>query len=459
MAQRPPKRQPLAVQRAIPLASRRAPGHQAAMTAPAPVSADTPLPAGRLSSLDGLRGLAVMGILLMNIAGFALPSGAYFNPLAGGGAAPADLAVWAFGFLFVDGKMRALFSILFGASTLIVVTRAEEAGLNGARVHFARMIMLGLFGAVHLFLIWPGDILLHYALIGIVALPFTQLEPRKQIRIAILLLLIQLVVAAIFFAGFLQLRAAAGAAHASPADIAAWRDFASGVGVGPWRDVAHETAVLRGGWVGIVAHNWETGAGAPLFVLAFDGPETLAFMLIGMAALRSGFLAGGWSRARYLRAAAIGYAIALPPTALLCWLCFRTGFDTLATFAAATIGGIPFRPILALADAALALAWLEARDSPLRRRIRAAGRAAFTNYLGTSLAMTALFYGWGFGLFGRIERVGLLPIVFAAWIAMLAWSAPWLARFRYGPFEWAWRTLARGRAQPMRRSAIETVLQ
>jgi uncharacterized protein len=94
----------------------------------------------------------------------------------------------------------------------------------------------------------------------------------------------------------------------------------------------------------------------------------------------------------------------------------------------------------------------------LRRRIEAAGRAAFTNYLGTSLLMTALFDGWGLGLFGRIERIGLYPIVFAAWALMLAWSAPWLARYRFGPLEWLWRSLARGAAQPMRRTDIATRL-
>ena len=410
----------------------------------------------RHSTIDALRGLAVMGILLMNIAGFALPSGAYFNPLAGGGTAPADLAIWAVNFLLVDGKMRALFSILFGASTLIVVERAEAAGLSGVRVHFARMVTLALFGAAHLILVWPGDILLHYALIGVVALPFVAIEPRQQIRIAILLLLVQLVIGAAFLASFVALRGAAVAPGADAATLNAWHSFAAGVGIGRPQEVATEAALLRGAWSAIVAHNFSEGLSGPLFLLAFDGPETLAFMLIGMAAMRGGFLTGAWSRSSYLRAAAIGFVIGLPPSAGLCWLCFHTGFDTLATFGAATVGGVFFRPILALATAALALACIGTVESPLRRRIAAAGRAAFSNYLLTSIAMTSLFYGWGLGLFNRIERIWLYPIVLATWAAMLLWSALWLARFRYGPFEWAWRSLARGKVQSMRRVIIET---
>jgi uncharacterized protein len=131
----------------------------------------------------------------------------------------------------------------------------------------------------------------------------------------------------------------------------------------------------------------------------------------------------------------------------------------LATFIAATLGGVPFRPALALADAGLGVLWFTAGDGLLTRRVRAIGRAAFTNYLGSSLVMTALFDGWGLGLFGRLDRAALIAIVLLAWACMLAWSAPWLACFRYGPLEWLWRSLARGKMMPIRINAIETFSQ
>jgi len=403
----------------------------------------------RHGSIDGLRGLAVMGILLMNIAGFALPSGAYFNPLAGGGAAPADLAVWAVNFVLVDGKMRALFSILFGASTAIVVARAEAAGRNGAGVHLARMATLALFGIAHLVLIWQGDILLHYALIGTVALPFLLLETRELIRVAILLLLAQLVAEGIFVANFASIRHDALAPGAARAAIDAWHGVAATIGIGRPQEITAAIARMRGPWSGIAADNLGSAITGIPFFIGFNGPETLAYMLIGMAGLRSGFLTGAWERRRYLRWSAIGFATGLPPVMALCWLCVHGDFDTLTTFTAATLGGVPFRPILALAEAALALAWLAARDRP---RLRAVGRMAFSNYLGTSLLMTALFDGWGFGLFAHVERIWLYPIVAAVWALMLLWSPWWLARFRYGPLEWAWRSLARREFQAMRKA-------
>ncbi|HEY0314805.1 MAG TPA: DUF418 domain-containing protein [Sphingomonas sp.] len=415
--------------------------------------------AGRVTVIDGLRGLAVMGILLMNITAFAMPSGAYFNPLAWGPASRADIAIWAIDFVAVDGKMRALFSILFGASLAIVARRAAEAGDNPLRRHAARMATLALFGALHHYLLWSGDILLLYAIVGLIALPFTQIEPGQQIRIALLLLGVQALVCAGFLASFLAMRAAALGPHADAAAIAAWGELAAGLGVGPLPAMLREVALYRGPWSGVVAYNLASGIDAPLFQLEFDGPETLAFMLIGMAGLGSGFLSGQWQRRRYVRAAALGCAIGLPLSAALCWLGIRSGFNTLTVFAASTLGGVLLRPILALAGAALAILWLSGGDGPIRRRIVATGRTAFSNYLGTSLVMTALFYGWGFGLFGRIDRVWLYPIVAAAWLLMLGWSGPWLARFRYGPLEWLWRSLARGKMQPLRRNAIATVLQ
>ena len=409
--------------------------------------------------IDGLRGLAVMGILLMNVTAFAMPSGAYFNPLAWGTASRADITIWGVNFVLVDGKMRALFSILFGASLAIVARRAAEAGENPLRRHLARMATLALFGVVHHYLIWSGDILLLYAIVGTVALPFTQIEPGQQIRIALLLLGVQALACAGFLAGFVDVRAAALAPHAGGVAIAAWGQLAADLGAGPAPEMLRQIALYRGPWTGIVAHDLAGGIATPLFQLEFDGPETLAFMLIGMAALESGFLGGDWTRRRYIRAAMLGCAIGVPLSAALCWLCFHFDFDTLITFSASTLGGVPLRPILALAGAALAILWLNDGTGPIRRRTVAAGRAAFTNYIGTSLVMTALFHGWGLGLFGRIDRAWLYPIVVAVWLFILAWSEPWLARFRYGPLEWAWRSLWHGKLQPMRINDIATALQ
>jgi uncharacterized protein len=149
------------------------------------------LPPGRIATLDIVRGVAVMGILAMNIVGFAMPDAAYLNPIAYGARDPADIASWVFSFIFIDGKMRGLFSFLFGASLLLVVERAEAAGESGAAVHYRRMIWLYFFGLIHFYLIWWGDILSLYAPIGMIAFLFRRVPVRWLLVIACFLILFQ----------------------------------------------------------------------------------------------------------------------------------------------------------------------------------------------------------------------------------------------------------------------------
>jgi uncharacterized protein len=173
-------------------------------------------------------------------------------------------------------------------------------------------------------------------------------------------------------------------------------------------------------------------------------------MLLGMAALKSGFFTGAWDDSAYRKVALIGFGVTLPFYALLAWLVWRDGFAVPAVFTYAFASTVLPRPVTVAAIAALIILLTRGRGA-LTARIAAAGRAAFTNYLGTSILMTGLFYGWGAGLFGRLSRIELWLVVFAMWALMLAWSKPWLERFQYGPFEWLWRTLARWQWQPMRK--------
>src|SRR3954469_890664 len=127
---------------------------------------------GRITTLDTIRGIAVMGIFSVNVIAFAMPEAAYFNPAAYGGTHGASLGIWVANYVLIDGKMRGLFSLLFGASTLLVIQRAEAEGLDPRRVHFRRMAWLLVFGLGHFFLLWYGDILTLYAIIGFLLWPF-----------------------------------------------------------------------------------------------------------------------------------------------------------------------------------------------------------------------------------------------------------------------------------------------
>ena len=407
----------------------------------------------RIVALDVVRGVAVMGILAMNIVGFAMPFQAYLNPLALGPVGDSDLASWAFSFVFVDGKMRGLFSFLFGAGMLLVIEQTEAKGESADLVHYRRMIWLLFFGLVHLYLIWFGDILVGYALVGMIAFLFRRLSQRGLIAWAVGLLVVQLLVFAGQASTASALEAAAASPGADPATIAEWRGLQYQFGAMSDQAKAADFAVYRGGYGGILADRVADQALAPVKGVALFGWETLAYFLLGMAALRSGFLTGGWSPERYWRAALIGFGIGVPAYALLAWLLVRDGFSVPGIFAWSMAATVPFRPAMVVAIAALIIlatrrggAWVE--------RIAAAGRAAFTNYLGTSLVMTTLFYGYGGGWFGTLGRAQLWLVVLAMWALMLLWSKPWLDRFRYGPLEWLWRSLARGEAQPMRRPPV-----
>jgi uncharacterized protein len=176
----------------------------------------------------------------------------------------------------------------------------------------------------------------------------------------------------------------------------------------------------------------------------------MGLMLLGMVGLRSGFLTGSWDRHLYARIAWIGIAVGgLGEAAIAGWT-IHTGFSPVAVFADYMLVSSPFRLVMAGGYAAL-IVLLGRHCGPIVRRIAATGRAAFTNYLGTSLVASTLFYGYGLGLYGRLDRFQAWLIVPFVWLTILAWSKPWLDRFRYGPFEWLWRSLARGRLQPMRK--------
>ena len=336
----------------------------------------------RIATLDIVRGVAVMGILAMNIVAFAMPFQAYMNPTAFGLESPADVGSWLVSFIFIDGKMRGLFSLLFGASTLLVIERAEAAG-----------------GA------WEVN----------------------------------------------QLAAAMEAARPDPAAVEGYRGFQEAFGTIGGRELAETIALHHGPWTGLVHERLVEHGLEPFAGLMFFLAETLAYMLFGMAALKSGFLSGDWAAARYRRWALRCFAIAIPAYAVIAWLLISADFSVEMVFTMVLFATTPVRPLMIVAIAA-AIILLTRRGGWLVDRIAAAGRAAFTNYLGTSLVMTTLFYGYGLGFYGQLSRIELWLPVLGAWVVMLLWSKPWLDRYRYGPFEWLWRSLARGRLERMRKA-------
>ncbi len=413
----------------------------------------TPAPA-RIATLDLIRGVAVMGILAANIAAFGFPEFAYMTPASMGWPNTPDLIAWTTTFIVIDGKMRGLFSFLFGASMLLVIDRAKVNDEDPATVHLRRMAWLFVFGVAHLYLLWWGDILAHYALVGAIAYMFVQLPVRWLIGVGLACIALQTVELATLSAYAFDLHAAAHRPGATARAIANWQSLADQFGEPSRGAIARELAVGRAGWIDQVAWRW-THAVGPITFLTVGGPETLGFMLFGMAGLRSGFLTGTWSRQRYTVIAIAGIASGWSAYAAIATFDIGHGFDARYVALSWLTLSTPLRP-LTITGYAAAIILLARPGGRLTTRVSAAGRMAFSNYLGTTVICTTMFYGYGLGLYGNLTRAQLYLVVVPIWMLMLAWSKPWLDRFRYGPLEWLWRSLSRFAWQPMRGSAFTT---
>lgn len=410
-------------------------------------------PSPRYLELDALRGFAVMGILLMNIVGFSMPEMAYVSPAVYGGTDLPDTIVWALSYVFVDGKVRGLFTLLFGASMMLVIERAQRNGEDPAKVHFSRMTWLAIFGLAHFFFLWVGDILFLYAAVGCIAYFLRHLTAEDLIRRALLIFTLGFLGYSVMFGSLLNMQYQASLPGASAAAIENIAEVITGFDT-PADDITADIALHQSGFVPIFLDKIRNDLFGPLILLAYNLAETLPLMMIGMALYKNGFLTGQWTAEQYrrwgMRLTATGIAIL---TAIAFGL-IQNDFAMLLMVNASYAWNWPSQMLMTVGYAALLIGLIRTfQSSRWIERIAAVGRAAFTNYLGTSLLMTFIFYGWGLGLYGSVGRAELYLFVLGAWALMLLWSQPWLLRFRYGPLEWLWRSLARRQVQAMRISA------
>jgi uncharacterized protein len=420
------------------------------MTPRAPDAAPAPIGAGeRIAALDFLRGIAVMGILAANIVGLGQPllastwPGAFMTD-------PGDPGgwLWIAQFVAIDGKMRGLFTLLFGAGLYLFMERAWARGA-GRGLQAWRLTVLMVFGLVHFFLIWPGDILFSYALFGLVALAALRWDAKAQIGAGLAGYLVGTVYyAATFTMPYLIAETALGDAeqmHAAREALLAAIETAGA------RGAASDAAIVAGDYAGLVALRVETQLWSPLSNALVFGFETLPLMLIGMGLYRIGFFSGALGRGRMLRWGWIGLVAGAAAHFAIALFVKAADFGYYATLGAFLAWSPLPRLWMVLGLAALLVVWAPSATGWLGDRVRAAGRAAFTNYLGTSVVMMVVFHGWGLGLYGELNRPQLYLVMLAGCALMLAWSKPWLDRYRYGPLEWLWRCLTYRTVFPLRR--------
>jgi len=423
-----------------------------------PVSADSsstapPAPAkaaDRIASLDLIRGLAVLGILAANIVFFGQPQMAYMWPdgFVSDGGDP-DRWMWVTQFVLVDGKMRGLFTLLFGAGMVLFIDKAWERGAGKALLA-RRLFWLLLFGLFHHFFIWRGDILSLYAITGVVGMLFLRWTGRNLLVIGLLgYLMGGLLYVSLNAFPFLIAETAVGE---SPKFAEMSTEIASAKDEILVDDAAETSILTDGNYFDFVQHNFSEHLFDPftngiMFMLF----ESLPLMLVGMGLYRLGMFDGQMNARKQ---AIWGWLGVIVGSALTLWIAITVadgGPTFWASIAAFTsFSHYPRLPVV-LGLAALLALWGAHASGWLAERLSAAGRAAFTNYLGTSVLMMLVFHPWAGGLWGELSRPELYVVVLIAWAVMLAWSKPWLDRFRYGPLEWLWRCLTYWKVFPLRR--------
>lgn len=398
----------------------------------------------RLIALDLIRGIAVLGILLANITGFAHVDIAYYWPPAlASGANEGDTYVWLAQFVLVDGKFRGLFSILFGAGMVLFMDKAGSHQ-DATVLQVRRLFWLMLFGLAHFFLLFNGDILFSYGCAGLFALFAVPLKPRTQLSVGIIWGLGGALLQALPYVPAVMAEAGVG----SGTDLAYYSEYWNG----QLAKSALEGQLMAGdSYLAILQYRFFDESDVLSYYFALGFFETIPLMMIGMGLFRMGVFnpaddAPHW-RGMALAALALGAGLNL----VIGLYVFSNGFAPYTTqFAFFGLSPLANIPMLVGGTCLLAPWAARAGEGWLAERLATAGRMAFSNYIGTSLVMVLIFQGWAGGLYGTLHRLELLLVVALGWALMIVFSRVWLARFRQGPLEYIWRCLTYWRIFPNR---------
>lgn len=410
--------------------------------------------AQRIASLDVLRGVAVLGILLMNIGGFA--NVWIDNPLAGD-RSTADTWTRIITSIGFEGTMRGLFSLLFGAGVILLTSRAEAAG-RGARiadVYYRRTIWLLIFGVFHGYvMLWPGDILYAYGMVGLFLFPLRVLRPRTLIIAGCVVLALLAAADMIELAKArsnvtLQQRVDEGVTLTEKEQerLDEWSEWVEEHSAGDQTRIE----LRRSGYLEnftqtipmiVHRHTKET------YLWSFW--DALGVMLIGMAFMKLDVLTAALPRGTYVLMALLGYGLGFTVNIIETAHIFRNEGSLISFIEMWSLYNVARVPITIGHVGLVMLACQSGLLGWLQRPLAAVGRMALSNYLMQTVLCVLIFYGVGFGLFGRLGEFQLLFVVLAIWLAQLVISPVWLRYFRFGPAEWLWRSLTYVKLQPMR---------
>ncbi len=394
----------------------------------------------RITSIDILRGFALLGILVMNIQSFSMPGAAYLNPTAYGDLAGLNLYTWLVSHIFADQKFMSIFSMLFGAGVCVFAERAAAKTGYSAALHYRRTFWLLLFGLIHAYALWYGDILVAYALCGF----WVYLFRNRSAKALLITGMIFASVSSIFYlmTGFSMDHFPA---DATAQIIQAWS---------PDQELLNaEIAAYQGSWLQQMPFRSAEAFFLQSFVfLSVFVWRAGGMMLIGMALYKWGILSAGKNARFYWKMLVVNAALGLAIIIIGLTRNFEQNFSMEYSMYIGSQFNYWGSIFMAMAYVALVLLIIQGKVLvSLQHRLSAVGRTAFSNYILQTVICTLIFYGHGLGLFGEVQRYQQILIVIAIWILQL-WIAPlWLARYRFGPLEWVWRSLTYWKRQPMKR--------
>ena len=396
--------------------------------------------AERIQSLDILRGIAILGILVMNIQSFSMPGAAYLNPMAYGSMEGVNGWVWTLSHLFADQKFMTIFSILFGAGVVLITQKSFERTGKSAGIHYRRNFWLLIIGLLHAHLLWYGDILVAYAICGFLIYPLRKMKAVYLLILGVILISIHTVFYT-FFGTSMEFWPPESLEMAKqswiPSQELIQEEIAAITGTLSQQIAkVSSSAVFMETFVFLMIFLWRAGG----------------LMLVGMAFYKWGILSATKSRSFYIKGSIIGLILGLTITGYGMYTNFQANFS----FEYSMYLGSQWNywGSLFMAYGYICLIMLFAKTSlysKIKARLAAVGQMALTNYIAQTVICVFIFFGVGLGFFGQWDRSIQFLVVVVISLMQLVWSKPWLAKYRFGPLEWAWRSLSYRKVQTLKR--------
>ncbi|TDH20680.1 DUF418 domain-containing protein [Segetibacter sp. 3557_3] len=440
----------------------------ATVATPATVTTKPVDSADRLQTVDMIRGVALLGILMMNIPGFGIHWSVY-DPILKGSPRNADYITLEVVETFFSGTMRGLFSMLFGAGMILFTLNKKEApgGVTVAEYYYRRLLWLVLFGVFNAYvLLWIGDILFFYGLCGMLLFPFRKLDPKWLVLIGLLCMGIGMLKGVLSYQEFRAPRMAyveAIAAEKANKKLTEKQKEAKA----EWLRIEErrkpdtsrigtDLRTMDSGYPTIFSDFIPRNSGSETWGMYHGLWDMLMMMFIGMGLFMWGFFSNRLSTSNYTMTLLIGYGLGIPISYIMFskgWVGSRNLGPYLDRYSMThEILYDLRRLLLCLGHASLLLLIYRSKVVPwLMKALSNVGQMAFTNYLMQSIICTLFFYGYGLSKYNELRYYQLYYVVIAVWIFQIIYSAIWLRYFRFGPFEWLWRSLTYWRLQPMRK--------